>query len=66
MKTISKCSQSGPAGAWGGIVPDENLHRTVLRVEKKTGLAVDAAKRIQGHSRIFFFLTCSTKKANIY
>ena len=47
--------QNGPAGAWGGIAPDEDLHRTVLRVEKKTGLAVDAAKRIQGHFGIWCF-----------
>lgn len=40
-------NENAPAGAWSGIVPDEGKHRTVLRVEKKTGLAVDAAKRIQ-------------------
>ena len=40
--------QNAPAGAWEGINPDESLHRTVLRVEKKTGLAVDASKKIQG------------------
>ena len=50
-------SQSGPAGPWDGIAPDPGLHRTVLRMEKKTGLAVEANKRIQGHFTILAHVT---------